>query len=689
MSDYTNLWNLASAPSQFSQLPEDELLALLQKQFQPISHGAVTPSDSNKDGNVDPVSITKLSLSGVTPSTDDSSPSPSANNVDSVSRRQSHSSYPRQGNNHAQGDETPALKRKASDDDLDEEHNPKNKLAVDESGTKKGQSSKRKSTGNSQDESRLLKRKEQNRAAQRAFRERKEKHVKDLEDQVAALEAKNEEAQTENNNLRDLLSRLQQENIALRQAQFTFSVPKSAPPSASVTQAPSTTPNSNMHPPSSSPFSFFGAPEPSSLGGDIDWGTLTTFDPGMLSMLDEPPVGDVTMEQQPPDYSSSPFGQYALPPPNQYRTIASSPWLMTFADTPETPSTTTAVTTSPVSMNGTNGGNAFDAFGFGRFGLLPSSNQAWPPSTGQTLTPANFNQHFAPSNNGLDELFSGGMFPNGAPQGNRSGQDSGGPMEFGTTFVDDSLLPPSISPVSHANGNAGSARIGGANANVGPQPNVPSSSTSPASSPDIQRSNSSPSLRNNTASSSPLTSVSGSRHGTDGGNVTAGESNSGLKKRITREDVAKHIAACGESPFTSPSVGCSTIGLTPESESRGEESRVLRKASDVTQGDIISCQGSRFPRTEESPDNVEVLQAWRSITSSPCFKDADVNQLCTEFSKKARCDGTKVVLEPEGVRHIIEKFKMNGPHCMPNPQPHAQQEQQHLQHIQLQLQGQL
>ncbi|KIO07349.1 hypothetical protein M404DRAFT_408461 [Pisolithus tinctorius Marx 270] len=129
MSDYTNLWNLASAPSQFSQLPEDELLALLQKQFQPISHGADTPSDSNKDGSADPVSITKLSLSGVTPSTDDSSPSPSANNVDSVSRRQSHSSYPRQGNNHAQGDETPALKRKASDDDLDEEHNPKNKLA--------------------------------------------------------------------------------------------------------------------------------------------------------------------------------------------------------------------------------------------------------------------------------------------------------------------------------------------------------------------------------------------------------------------------------------------------------------------------------------------------------------------------------------------------------------------------------
>ena len=41
-----------------------------------------------------------------------------------------------------------------------------------------------------------IKRKEQNRAAQRAFRERKEKHVKDLEDKV------NQQAE-ENSNLRD------------------------------------------------------------------------------------------------------------------------------------------------------------------------------------------------------------------------------------------------------------------------------------------------------------------------------------------------------------------------------------------------------------------------------------------------------------------------------------------------------
>ena len=38
------------------------------------------------------------------------------------------------------------------------------------------------------------------------------------------------------------------------------------------------------------------------------------------------------------------------------------------------------------------------------------------------------------------------------------------------------------------------------------------------------------------------------------------------------------------------------------------------------------------------------------------FKDVDVNELCTEFTNKARCDGTKVVLEPQGVDHILKSL---------------------------------
>jgi AP-1-like factor len=39
-------------------------------------------------------------------------------------------------------------------------------------------------------------------------------------------------------------------------------------------------------------------------------------------------------------------------------------------------------------------------------------------------------------------------------------------------------------------------------------------------------------------------------------------------------------------------------------------------------------------------------------------QDSDLADLCSEFSNKARCDGTKVVLEPQGVRNIIESLGM-------------------------------
>ncbi|WWC61846.1 uncharacterized protein I303_104431 [Kwoniella dejecticola CBS 10117] len=70
-------------------------------------------------------------------------------------------------------------------------------------------------------------RKEQNRAAQKAFRERREAKVKILEEQVAQLEAKSYGASVENENLRGILKRLQEENISLKQSAFTFSMPVS------------------------------------------------------------------------------------------------------------------------------------------------------------------------------------------------------------------------------------------------------------------------------------------------------------------------------------------------------------------------------------------------------------------------------------------------------------------------------
>ncbi|KAK3822853.1 MAG: hypothetical protein J3Q66DRAFT_330276 [Benniella sp.] len=79
------------------------------------------------------------------------------------------------------------------------------------------------------------KRKAQNRAAQRAFRERKEKYVKSLEDRIKELEDMQQPNNAdsmlaeENRNLKVLVQRLESENYHLKEKSFTFDFPISQP----------------------------------------------------------------------------------------------------------------------------------------------------------------------------------------------------------------------------------------------------------------------------------------------------------------------------------------------------------------------------------------------------------------------------------------------------------------------------
>ncbi|KAF7723694.1 hypothetical protein EC973_001735 [Apophysomyces ossiformis] len=72
-----------------------------------------------------------------------------------------------------------------------------------------------------------LKRKAQNRAAQRAFRERKERYVAELQERIRQLEEektqKDSELVQENERLKQQLKTLQEENYALKGTPFTFS----------------------------------------------------------------------------------------------------------------------------------------------------------------------------------------------------------------------------------------------------------------------------------------------------------------------------------------------------------------------------------------------------------------------------------------------------------------------------------
>ncbi|KAL6305660.1 hypothetical protein BKA93DRAFT_208485 [Sparassis latifolia] len=548
-----SFWDISQQPDSFSSLPDDDFLAFLEKQFpttisNPVQHFDPTaPIPVSVPEVIDPQNLTRFP-SNSTPTSSDSSPSPpSLPNDSSPSRRQSgvytHSTSPTGELDDA------GLKRKASNDSMVDEPTHKsqhtNNLSTSSNTSKKGiSSSRRKSTGNpNQDETRLLKRKEQNRAAQRAFRERKEKHVKDLEDKVAALEAKNQVTESENENLRDLLSRLQNENMALKQAAFTFQVPRDT--SASNSQSFSNGPTSfNFSTPGAGP-SKVASPPLHPPQPPFNFGSLISFDPNMLNMNDEPTTTDGAMNV---DYA---FGQ-----PVPYKTIAANPMYMSFAEP--------SPYDSPQRMIGNGNGNGNG--GSNHFSSM-SSFDHWTP----------------PDPNGLDQLFGG----------NYIGTNQNG-VDFNALLASP---PSSLSPVSHA------ARS--------------TSSSSPSSSDGSIKS---------TSLSTP-------------GNPTSPTADHDGNCPRTKEDLQKFISDQGDSQFA-----CE-MPVAP----------FLRKAnSEEGNGQMIMCKGSSFPTTEESENNVEVLAAWRSITSNPQFKDLDINQLCSEFTKKARCDGTKVVLEPQGVHCIIE-----------------------------------
>ncbi|KAH9964504.1 hypothetical protein BC827DRAFT_1187508 [Russula dissimulans] len=552
-------WDFSQSPSAFPQLAENDFLALLQKQFSSDLPASPPPPFPIPHDGVDPSKITNLPAPAPPPPlSDDSSPSPpSTTDHLTSSRRQSTNSTVEQEHE---------LKRKASIDSL-EDDNPSQKSS------KKAPS--RRKSGTSQDETRLLKRKEQNRAAQRAFRERKEKHVKDLEDKVAELEAKSSSAETENQQLKELLKRLQDENVSLRNTSFTFSAPRNGDPTdrsfSSFASSPSSvfTPASHLPSPSSSgaPQSVTSQPSSSSLDtpsafpGDIDFGTLGS---SAMNLLDD---SDAIMSY---DFG---YGQF-IPSKTPYKTIASAPMFMSFAD--PTASETASASKSTAQSTSSNGSSPFDLT-FGQW-------------TGQTVSREG-NTHTG----ALDELFGGHIF------GTQS------PVNFNVLINSSAATSPlspatsTMSPVIHQSIHS---------------PNGSNSSTSPTF-------------------ETPSASSPGA------GSHTGGDCPK------TRAEMEQRVQSEGSSIFAPPPP-------PPKEEPRPQ----IFTAPAGADGPVVMCQGATFPPTEKSENNVEVLTAWRSITSHPHFKasNIDINELCSDFTDKARCDGTKVVLNPQGVTSILEKL---------------------------------
>jgi hypothetical protein len=116
-SSVNNFWDLSQTPSQFSQLGDEDFLALLQKQYP----NTVPDLNSTDLTGVNPQSIQKLPLPGLSPPSDESSPSPPSGNSNDGSRSRRHSTFSRGNDN-----DEPVLKRKATDDAMQEGPSSKN-----------------------------------------------------------------------------------------------------------------------------------------------------------------------------------------------------------------------------------------------------------------------------------------------------------------------------------------------------------------------------------------------------------------------------------------------------------------------------------------------------------------------------------------------------------------------------------
>lgn len=266
-----------------------------------------------------------------------------------------------------------------------------------------------------------------------------------LEDQVAALESKNQEAISENVNLRDLLARLQDENVTLKQAAFTFSVPKTAGSSQPVASGSGQS-SLNMYnsPSSMSPGTTFASPpsvtSPTFTDG-MDWTSLTTFDPAALNLLDEsPPQTTATGSAMTMDFG---FGSSNQPNKSPFTTIAANPMFMSFADFDTPPDTAS---------------DSSSSFNFDMWTNSPQPQSKEP---------------------GLDELFGGG---------NYLGKQ--GPVDFNVLMMGNT--PSSLSPVAHrsspGNGTSGSSSSSTSNSNHSEsQSPISSAGTSPAAEEHIPK----------------------------------------------------------------------------------------------------------------------------------------------------------------------------------------------------------
>ncbi|KAG8875904.1 hypothetical protein FRB97_004640 [Tulasnella sp. 331] len=658
--DYSSsLWDLSATqhglPQQLAPIDDSDFLTLLSKQLNPHSQQPqpsllqdVSPPLTEDSASPSPPAPLGRGLNGI--SSTNSTP------ITATSIQQQKALNATRNDSAISNDEMHKRKKHQStpedddDDDSDLEGQPQQKNS-------KGQpvkklNAKRKSGG--ADETRQLKRKEQNRAAQRAFRERKEKHVKDLEDQVAALEEKSAGQLQENENLRDLLGRLQNENLMLKQSAFTFNMQRTTGAAAANTTnnntstqhtGSRTTPSTLPSPIDSTPKS---ASSPSSAAGGNESGSNQNqfnnqaYTPLINNNNNSSSSGLPSTAQMNVSPATS-LGDMALsffsPPPPPSMNIQPSPY--------------TTIASNPMYTSYTDFGAWDQFFSSGAFDPSWSSiDNSVPSGSGAATTKAN------DGTTTTSNQVTSGSDNNVGPPNNNNGTGSGNnAMEdlfsstgnFSDLIAFSSFSPNATSPLSSFQNNNGN---GNGNDRISPSISPVARST-PVAAQSFSSSAFQLASRDTASSSS--------------------ESRTGLVQPRTS-------SPCGGAEPDEAPLPCSphhqsrfsTSGMSIKGSPSGEVTRetscpnTSQEWAQVIESQPIGTLGGthdiRPPVASRMEDfamyseakQMKLKEVWNTIKSHPQFEECDMDELCRELSQKVRCDGSVPVMDAHEVRVFYE-----------------------------------
>lgn len=393
--------------------------------------------------------------------------------------------------------------------------------------------------------------------------------------------------------MKTIVQTLQSENTVLKQAQFTFQMPKDnqAPATGSSSRAfpsppapqPSSAPQQHQQQPqrqSSQPTQSQSSPEM-----DLDWSSMTTFDPGMLALLDET-AQEKTATSVGMEYSG--FGSNigaSGSKPYPFTTLASNEGLMSFADN-DTPM-------NPENGNGEYDWNSLQAWLFPDQYSNPDSSNVNGNGSDSRSNSSSFNSPpfttATSSAGGLDEMFGGGAF------GSEGLVDHHALTHLGRQS--------SISPVVH---QRSPPTVGGFNNALShPAMNSSSSSLSSASAYFSSTPPSTSGSEAQTPADPPLFNENGDPNRCPRNNVEA--------KLLIEKSAPSMFAP----PATTSKSGSSSKGSSPSAS--GNQDSAPSTIHKIADG-VVACEGTALQKTEKSDKNVEVLHAWRHITSNPNFK---------------------------------------------------------------------